>query len=64
MIDNFSILLSHGLLLFMFWLLINRQDLNNEAPPTPDVEPEGFAKKHTQPSPPVKSDPATDTDYA
>jgi len=42
MIDNFSILLSHGLLLFTFWLLIQRDDCDVEEPPEPDAEPEGF----------------------
>jgi hypothetical protein len=43
MIDNFSILLSHALLAFAIWRLMNRHDLDVEAPPVPDVEPEGFA---------------------
>ncbi len=43
MIDNFSILLSHGLLLYTFWLLIQRDDCDVEEPPVPDTEPEGFA---------------------
>ncbi len=42
MIDNFSILLSHALIALMFWLLTQRDDLDNEAPPAPDAEPEGF----------------------
>jgi hypothetical protein len=45
MIDNFSILLSHGWLLLAFWLLLQRTDLNNEPPPTPDPEPQGFSKR-------------------
>ena len=43
MIDNFSILLSHGLLMFAFWILIQRADTDVEDPPTPDADPEGFA---------------------
>ncbi|MFC4293193.1 hypothetical protein ACFOWX_12280 [Sphingorhabdus arenilitoris] len=43
MIDNFSILLSHGLLLITFWILIRRDDTDVEEPPVPDSEPEGFA---------------------
>jgi hypothetical protein len=43
MIDNFSILLSHGLLMIAFWIMIQRSDVNDEAPPLPDGEPEGFA---------------------
>lgn len=42
MIDNLSILLSHGLLLLAFWLLTKRDDLDSETPPEPDAEPEGF----------------------
>lgn len=44
MIDNFSILLSHGLLLISFWILIQRSDVNAETPPEPDSVPDGFAK--------------------
>lgn len=33
MIDNLSILLSHALLLFMFYHVIYRDDLDEEAPP-------------------------------
>lgn len=43
MIDNLSILLSHGLLLLAFWLLTRRDDLDSEPPPSPDPEPQGFA---------------------
>lgn len=42
MIDNFSIALTHGLLLIAVWRLINRPDLDHEDPPEPDEEPEGF----------------------
>jgi hypothetical protein len=42
MIDNFSIALSHGLLLLAFWLLTRRDDLDHEPPPEPDAEPQGF----------------------
>jgi hypothetical protein len=42
MIDNFSILLSHGLLLLAFWLLSQREDLDSEPPPEKDKEPQGF----------------------
>jgi hypothetical protein len=47
MIDNFSILLSHGWLLLAFWILINRDDLDSEAPPAPDPEPLGFNNRKT-----------------
>jgi len=43
MIDNLSILLSHGLLLLAFWLLTRRDDLDSEPPPPHDPEPQGFA---------------------
>ena len=49
MIDNFSIALSHGLLLLAFWLLTRRDDLDREPPPEPDAEPQGFGaarRKH------------------
>ncbi len=45
MIDNFSILLSHGWLILAFWFLLQRADLNSEAPPVPDAEPQGFSKR-------------------
>jgi hypothetical protein len=49
MVDNFSILLSHALLLIAFWYLTMRDDLNEEAPTAPDPEPEGFAKQKPKP---------------
>jgi hypothetical protein len=45
MIDNFSILLSHALLAFALWHLMNRSDLDLEEPPVPDTEPEGFGQQ-------------------
>ncbi len=42
MIDNFSIALTHGLLLIAVWRLIHRPDLDFEDPPEPDAEPDGF----------------------
>lgn len=42
MIDNFSILLSHALILLMFWRLLKRDDLDQEPPPVPDETPAGF----------------------
>ena len=45
MIDNLSILLSHGLLAWALWLLANRPEVDKEAAPTPDTEPAGFASK-------------------
>lgn len=48
MIDNLSILLSHALLALAFWILANRPELDQEDPPTPDVEREGFAVRRTR----------------
>ncbi len=42
MIDNFSIALTHGLLLIAAWRLIHRDDLDVEDPPERDKEPDGF----------------------
>jgi hypothetical protein len=50
MIDNFSILLSHGLLLLAFWLLSRRADLDVEAPPERDQEPQGFGMQRRKPA--------------
>jgi hypothetical protein len=50
MIDNLSILLSHGLLAWALWTLVNRPDLDDEAPPAADAEPEGFAAKRPSPN--------------
>ena len=33
MIDNFALLVSHGLVLLAFWRLLGRADLDAEAPP-------------------------------
>lgn len=35
MIDSFSILLSHGLLLILAWRLLSRDDLDRDAPAQP-----------------------------
>ncbi len=45
MIDNLSILLSHGLLAWALWVVANRSEVDEEAPPAPDAEPTGFAIK-------------------
>jgi hypothetical protein len=44
MIDNFSLAVSHGLMLIAAWRLIFRRDLDTEAPPKPDAEATGFRK--------------------
>ncbi len=59
MIDNFSILLSHALLAWALWVLVNRPELDDEAPPTPDTEPEGFAVKRPSASHPSSQQTAT-----
>ncbi len=42
MIDGFAILLTHTLLLAAFWLLRNRNDLDDEAPPQERHRSSGF----------------------
>jgi hypothetical protein len=59
MIDNFSILLSHGLILLAFWYLSQRDDLDTEPPPEPDAEPQGFGTAR-RPSASKKKDSAAD----
>jgi hypothetical protein len=61
MVDNFSILLSHALLLIAFWYLTMRDDLNAEVPPTPDPDPEGFVKKGPKPGQNKRPDARQDT---
>lgn len=56
MIDNLSILLSHALLAWALWTLMNRADLDEEVPPAPDAEPEGFAAKRPMPKRKSQSD--------
>jgi len=46
MVDNFSIALTHGLLLIAAWRLIHRPDLDREEPPERDKEPEGFGSSN------------------
>ncbi len=56
MIDNLSILLSHGLLAIAFWFLLQRDDLDEETPPVPDKEPEGFGHGRLKPGQRAGSD--------
>ncbi|MEK6542130.1 MAG: hypothetical protein AABZ45_08435 [Pseudomonadota bacterium] len=42
MIDGFAIVLTHTLLLIAFWLLRERDDLDDEAPPAEHHRPAGF----------------------
>ena len=48
-IDNFSLLLTHGLLLIMAWRLLGRRDLDDDKASPDDRGPQGFAtaKKDT-----------------
>ena len=42
MIDNFALLLTHGLLLLTAWLLLKRPELDREGPPeTPRMRRRG-----------------------
>ena len=45
MIDNFSLALTHGLMLLAAWRLLARVDLDQEQPPRPDPEPQGWQKR-------------------
>lgn len=45
-IDNFSLGLTHGLLLLLAWRLLSRADLDREDPPlTEEKKPRGFGVK-------------------
>jgi hypothetical protein len=41
-IDNFSLLLTHGLLLIMAWRLLGRADLDDDTASPGDGAPRGF----------------------
>lgn len=43
MIDTFSLLLSHGLLLAMFWRLLARPDLDDDDAPSTPLPPPPIA---------------------
>jgi hypothetical protein len=45
MIDNFSLGLTHALLLYAAWKLMARPDLDSEDVPQPDAEPRGWGKR-------------------
>lgn len=45
MIDNFSLALTHGLMLLVAWRLVFRDDLDLEGDPEPDPEPQGWRKR-------------------
>ncbi|MEQ1725118.1 MAG: hypothetical protein ABL882_04225 [Sphingopyxis sp.] len=47
MIDGFAIVLTHGLLLVAFWLLRERNDLDDEAPPQERHRAAGFGSSGT-----------------
>jgi hypothetical protein len=42
MIDNFSLGLTHGLMLLAAWRLLSRIDLDQEQPPEKDVKSSGW----------------------
>jgi hypothetical protein len=44
MIDSFSLLVSHGLLLLAFWRLLARRDLDVERPARTSATPESQAR--------------------
>lgn len=44
MIDNFSLALSHGLLLLAAVRLLFLRELDKEPPPRPEAEPKGWGK--------------------
>lgn len=44
MIDNFALLVSHGLVLIVFWRLLTRADLDSEAPPEQEAAPSRFGQ--------------------
>lgn len=44
MIDNFSLALTHGLMLLVAWRLVLRADLDREEPPKPDPQAQGWRK--------------------
>ena len=44
MIDNFSLALTHGLMLFAAWRLLFRDDLDKETKVEPDQGPLGWSK--------------------
>ena len=45
MIDNFSLALSHGLILLAVWRLFSRPDLDtDERPPPDEPQPKGRAR--------------------
>ena len=54
MIDNFSILLSHGWLILAFWMLTRNDLLDREPPPPLDAETEGFGKQRKRHGKPRK----------
>ena len=45
MIDNFSLLISHGLLALLCWRLLARPDLDKEVPPSPSAGPHPDARR-------------------
>lgn len=46
MVDTFSILLTHGLLVIALWRMAHNDDIDVEAPPEPDKNPSGFFNRN------------------
>jgi hypothetical protein len=44
-IDNFSLLLTHGLLMILAWRLLGRPDLDDDRARPEDGQPQGFGVK-------------------
>jgi hypothetical protein len=45
MIDNFSLGLTHALMLYVAWRLVSRADLDVETPPKRDEKPPAWRKQ-------------------
>ena len=45
MIDNFALLLTHGLMALAAWRLVNRPDLDDDSAPPAEECPRGFLRR-------------------
>ncbi|MFT3967345.1 MAG: hypothetical protein QM690_15825 [Sphingobium sp.] len=48
MIDNFSLLLTHGLILIACWRLLSRPDLDTDNPVEPKGLPSGLRRRNEE----------------